>query len=93
MAKFIKSKFKVLWGTIFSFFYGFFATDVIAQDAEDSSDADEESKKDIFEICIGISFSIIPPALSCVGLVCLNPLFMPSTKIVLFLGKTFNIFV
>ena len=28
MAKFIKSKFKVLWGTIFSFFYGFFATDV-----------------------------------------------------------------
>ena len=23
MAKFIKSKFKVLWGTVFSFFYGF----------------------------------------------------------------------
>ena len=32
MAKFIKSKFKVLWGTIFSFFYGFFATDLIAQE-------------------------------------------------------------
>ena len=40
MAKFIKSKFKVLWGTIFSFFYGFFATDLIAQEnSDDSSDA------------------------------------------------------
>ena len=43
MAKFIKSKFKVLWGTIFSFFYGFFATDVIAQENDDSSDSAEES--------------------------------------------------
>ena len=42
MAKFIKSKFKVLWGTIFSFFYGFFATDIVAQDADDSSDSQEE---------------------------------------------------
>ena len=37
MAKFIKSKFKVLWGTIFSFFYGFFATDIVAQENDDSS--------------------------------------------------------
>ena len=44
--KFIKSKFKVLWGTVFSFFYGFFATDVIAQDNDDSSDAAEESAKE-----------------------------------------------
>ena len=28
MAKFIKSKFRVLWGTVFSFFAGLFATDV-----------------------------------------------------------------
>ena len=45
MAKFIKSKFKVLWGTIFSFFYGFFATDMIAQESDDSSSNAEESEK------------------------------------------------
>ena len=47
MAKFIKSKFKVLWGTVFSFFYGFFATEIVAQENDDSTDAVEESEKDI----------------------------------------------
>ncbi len=37
MAKFIKSKFRVVWGTIFSFFYGIFATDISAQEAADNS--------------------------------------------------------
>ena len=47
MAKFIKSKFKVLWGTIFSFFYGFFATDLLAQDANnDGGSGEEESSQD-----------------------------------------------
>ena len=34
MAKFIKSKFRVLWGTVFAFFYGFFASDAFADDHE-----------------------------------------------------------
>ena len=34
MARFIKSKFKVLWGTVFSFFYGVFATNIVAEDEE-----------------------------------------------------------
>ena len=34
MAKFIKSKFRVLWGTIFSFFAGMFTTDISSQEAE-----------------------------------------------------------
>ena len=38
MAKFIKSKFKVLWGTVFAFFYGFFASDVIAQEDDTGSE-------------------------------------------------------
>ena len=42
MAKFIKSKFKVLWGTIFAFFYGFFVNDVIAQD--NGSEATNQKK-------------------------------------------------
>ena len=40
MAKFIKSKFRVLWGTIFSFFAGMFATNISAQDAA----SDDEQK-------------------------------------------------
>ena len=36
MAKFIKSKFRVLWGTVFSFFAGMFmSTSVTAQEAEE----------------------------------------------------------
>jgi hypothetical protein len=34
MAKFIKSKFRVLWGTVFSFFAGMFmSTSITAQEA------------------------------------------------------------
>ncbi len=51
MAKFIKSKFRVIWGTVFSFFYGIFATDISAQEAEDNANDEtgpsvEESSKD-----------------------------------------------
>ncbi|MDA8808700.1 hypothetical protein N9N36_01885, partial [Gammaproteobacteria bacterium] len=35
MAKFIKSKFRVLWGTIFSFFAGMFATNLSADTTSD----------------------------------------------------------
>ena len=48
MAKFIKSKFRVLWATVFSFFYGFFSTDLLAQEAADDAeteDAVEENKE------------------------------------------------
>ena len=44
MAKYIKSKFKVLWGTIFAFFYGFFVNDVAAQDANTGSEESEEQQ-------------------------------------------------
>ena len=44
MAKFMKSKIKVLWGTVFAFFYGFFANDVIAQDQVDSANESEEEE-------------------------------------------------
>ena len=40
MAKYIKSKFKVLWGTVFAFFYGFFVNDIVAQE----NDSAEESE-------------------------------------------------
>ena len=43
MAKFIKSKFKVLWGTIFAFLYGFIPNNVIAQE---DSDSGEEAEQD-----------------------------------------------
>ena len=43
MAKFIKSKFRVIWGTVFSFFYGIFATDISAQEAEDNANDDTGS--------------------------------------------------
>ena len=36
MAKYIKSKFKVLWGTVFAFFYRFFANDIVAQEESGS---------------------------------------------------------
>ena len=39
MAKYIKSKFKVLWGTVFAFFYGVFINDIVAQEN------DNEEKK------------------------------------------------
>ena len=43
MAKFIKSNFRVMWGTIFSFFAGMFVSDVTAQDsADDSEDVDKK---------------------------------------------------
>ena len=47
MAKFIKSKFRVLWGTIFTFFAGIFSTDITAQEAEDAADekAEETAKR------------------------------------------------
>ena len=44
MAKFIKSKFKVLWGTVFAFFYGFFANDVVAQEENSGSEESQESE-------------------------------------------------
>ena len=44
MAKYIKSKFKVLWGTVFAFFYGFFVTDVAAQDSNTGSEESEEQE-------------------------------------------------
>ena len=34
MAKFIKSRFKVLWGTVFAFFYGFLPNNIQADDHE-----------------------------------------------------------
>ena len=43
MAKYIKSKFKVLWGTIFAFFYGFFANDIVAQEDSGSEQSEEQS--------------------------------------------------
>ena len=49
MAKFIKSKFRVLWGTVFSFFAGFFmSTTVSAQEVEDQNDTktEEEAKEE-----------------------------------------------
>ena len=40
MAKFIKSKFRVLWGTVFSFFAGMFmSTSVTAQEVDDNNDS------------------------------------------------------
>ena len=51
MAKFIKSKFRVLWATVFSFFYGFFSTDLLAQEADDAETEDAvEENKDIVGI-------------------------------------------
>ena len=45
MAKFIKSKFRVLWGTIFSFFAGMFiSTSVSAQEVEDQNDSNTEEE-------------------------------------------------
>ena len=45
MAKFIKSKFRVLWGTVFSFFAGMFmSTSVSAQEAEDTNDSKAEEE-------------------------------------------------
>ena len=48
MAKFIKSKFRVLWSTIFTFFAGIFSMEALAQDANDNNEEDtnEEAKKD-----------------------------------------------
>ena len=46
MAKFIKSKFRVLWSTIFTFFAGIFSMEALAQDANDNEeDTNEEAKK------------------------------------------------
>ena len=49
MAKFIKSKFRLLWGTVFSFFAGIFSSDVLSQEADGSDDTGtsvEEASKD-----------------------------------------------
>jgi len=37
MAKFIKSKFRVLWSTIFTFFAGIFSLEATAQEASDDN--------------------------------------------------------
>ena len=49
MAKFIKSKFRVLWGTVFSFFAGMFATNISAQDAASGDDPDTASEETVVE--------------------------------------------
>jgi len=45
MAKFIKSKFRVLWSTIFTFFAGIFSLEAIAQDASDDNSEDRKMRK------------------------------------------------
>ena len=46
MAKFIKSKFRVLWSTIFTFFAGIFSMEALAQDVNEADDdTNEETKK------------------------------------------------
>ena len=46
MAKFIKSKFRVLWSTIFTFFAGIFSMEALAQDVDDKEeDTNEEAKE------------------------------------------------
>ena len=47
MAKFIKSKFRVLWGTIFSFIAGIFTTDISSQEV-DSNVNDENASSETF---------------------------------------------
>ena len=49
MAKFIKSKFRVLWGTVFSFFAGMFATNVTAQEEASNEDADTNTEETVEE--------------------------------------------
>ena len=51
MAKFIKSKFRVLWSTIFTFFAGIFSLEATAQDAEnnDNEEKNEETKKETLD--------------------------------------------
>ena len=49
MAKFIKSKFRVLWGTIFSFFAGMFATNISAQDAASNDEAEANAEETVVE--------------------------------------------
>ena len=44
MAKFIKSKFRVLWGTIFTFFAGIFTTDITSKEAKDVDEEAEETE-------------------------------------------------
>ena len=48
MAKFIKSKFRVLWGTVFSFFAGMFTTDIAAEEAEEK--ANDESVSSVEKV-------------------------------------------
>ena len=45
MAKFIKSKFRVLWSTIFTFFAGIFSLEATAQDASDNDNNDETTEE------------------------------------------------
>ena len=49
MAKFIKSKFRVLWGTVFSFFAGMFATNISAQDAASNDEAEAKAEETVVE--------------------------------------------
>ena len=42
MAKYIKSKFKVLWGTVFAFFYGFFVNDIVAQENDSAEESENQ---------------------------------------------------
>ena len=45
MAKFIKSKFRVLWGTIFSFFAGIFTSDISSQEVENNVNDENASEE------------------------------------------------
>ena len=49
MAKFIKSKFRVLWGTVFSFFAGMFASNISAQDAASNDEAEAKAEETVVE--------------------------------------------
>ena len=71
MAKFIKSKFKVLWGTVFAFFYGFFASDVIAQEddtgSEEVTEEVEEKSADGKELSPGAIAAAVAAAAALIG--------------------------
>ena len=44
MAKFIKSKFRVLWSTIFTFFAGIFSLEATAQEANEDNSEDKNEE-------------------------------------------------
>ena len=77
MARFIKSKFKVLWGTVFSFFYGIFATDIVAQEDEA---AEEAAKKQAAEKAAGSALA--PGAIAAAVAVSYTHLTLPTILLV-----------